>query len=242
MNLLIADSDFLYIKNLINYIGKRDNFIKIVNVATNGNEILEGIKNKNIDLLLLDSKIQKYSILKIFDNILEFKLKYNIHIIILSNDIGREEKRLKYKNAIDIIDKSIGIEKIYEEIKKITKSENQINYIRKKVMNQLIYLGFNIKHSGTQYLYEAITLIYEENIEILVEGLENYIYERIAKKYNKSKEKIKNNIFKSINYMYITSDFEKIKTFFNLHEECKPTPRLIILTFIQKLKQIKYKN
>lgn len=95
-----------------------------------------------------------------------------------------------------------------------------------KILNQLMELGFNIKHNGTKYIMASI-LIYK--FYYSTNKIEE-IYSLIAEK---SSNNIKSNILKAINYMYYESDFSKIKQFFSLTEEIRPTPKQVIFTILK---------
>ena len=98
-----------------------------------------------------------------------------------------------------------------------------------KILNQLMELGFNIKHNGTKYIMVSI-LIYK--FYYSTNKIEE-IYSLIAEKYHTSSNNIKSNILKAINYMYYESDFSKLKEFFSLSEEIRPTPKQVIFTILK---------
>ncbi len=103
-----------------------------------------------------------------------------------------------------------------------------------KIINELLYIGFNIKHIGTQYLYEAIMFINKTypNLEI---NLERDVYSFIARKYKKSVVNIKNNIIKATNFMYAETPFEILQNYFSYNVDTKPTPKIIIITILKKI-------
>ena len=60
LNVLIADDNIHYVKNLINFVIGKNSSIKIANIASNGLEVLNILKkNDKIDLILLDLKMPK---------------------------------------------------------------------------------------------------------------------------------------------------------------------------------------
>ena len=62
VNILIADDNIDYAVNLMNYISKENNNIKVCNIAKNGKETLEILNLKdNIDIILLDYKMPIYN-------------------------------------------------------------------------------------------------------------------------------------------------------------------------------------
>ena len=60
----------------------------------------------------------------------------------------------------------------------------EVNDIKKRIMDKLSNLGYNFKHKGTPYIFNAIIYIRQ-------------MIRHIANKYNKSINNIKTNIIKS---------------------------------------------
>ena len=71
--------------------------------------------------------------------------------------------------------------------------------IHKKVLGELLDIGYNIKHRGTLLLTEAICIAYEAGNTAVVENIEKNLYITLAKKYNKSTESIKMDIVNATN-------------------------------------------
>lgn len=172
--------------------------------------------------------------LEVLAKIDELKLNKNLKIIVITGDLVSLSKIQHYSFVIDIISKENHIIDIYNKI------ESNIKYFEDiytdNIMNELLYLGFNIKHNGTQYLYEAIKYLhYNKNLNI--QNLEKQVYSVISCKYKKSISLIKNNIIKAINYMYIENEYSKLKVYFSLPDgnEEKPTAKRIIYYILKKI-------
>ena len=234
INMLIADDNIYFSKCLLNYILQHNQNIRLINIATNGNEVLSVIKKQNIDLILLDLKMPNCDGLEVLAKIDELKLNKNLKIIVITGDLVSLSQIQHYSFVIDIISKENHIIDIYNKI------ESNIKYFEDiytdNIMNELLYLGFNIKHNGTQYLYEAIKYLhYNKNLNI--QNLEKQVYSVISCKYKKSISLIKNNIIKAINYMYIENEYSKLKVYFSLPDgnEEKPTAKRIIYYILKKI-------
>lgn len=108
---------------------------------------------------------------------------------------------------------------------------NSIENTRIIILNQLIKLGFNIKHKGTKYIIESVLILkfYYKSDKI------KDIYCIIAQRYNTTSNNIKSNILKSINYVYCETVFSKLKMYFSLVEDIKPTPKQVILTLLKNI-------
>lgn len=110
------------------------------------------------------------------------------------------------------------------------------NEICKKILKELLFLGYSLKNKGTYYMVEAIYEVYLIGENEALDNIEKNIYSKLAIKYNKSVENIKSNIIKATNNMYIMCNSERIKEYFLFFDDIKPTPKLIIATILNKVK------
>lgn len=122
---------------------------------------------------------------------------------------------------------------IDQSLSKINKNVIVKKDIKKKIMNQLLLLGYNFKLKGTQFLFESILYIYEKKEMSLVENLERNVYKYIAVRNNKTVINIKTNIIKSTNYVYTYQDKKILYEYFS--SDIKITPKLVISTILNKL-------
>lgn len=105
----------------------------------------------------------------------------------------------------------------------------------RKIVDELIFIGYNIKHIGTLMMAECIKMIETSKSAEIINDLENNVYVRIAEKYNTNIKAVKANLVNATNYMYDISDSERIKEYFGFYEDTKPTPKVVINTIIRKL-------
>lgn len=237
VNILIADDNINYAINLMNYINKTNKNIKVCNISKNGKETLEILNNKNnIDIILLDYKMPFYNGQQILDKISD-KNKYNDSFIIISGQIEDVLKLKKCDMIHSIYFKTIGIDEIIKKInelseyKEFTKINNEY---KKKIIDELLYLGYNISHKGTQYLIKVINYIASNPYEDL-DILEKDIYPKIATIYNVSEHSIKCRINSSTTAMYYNCEIEKLKKYFNLSIDTKPKVKTVINTILSKI-------
>lgn len=86
VNILIADDNLDFSKNLINEISESIN-IKICKICTNGKEVLEVVKNCNIDIIILDVMMPIMNGIEVLNELLKYKSEqYKNSIIIISSD------------------------------------------------------------------------------------------------------------------------------------------------------------
>lgn len=238
-NILIADDNINYAISLMNYINQTNKNIKVCNISKDGKETLETLNKKNsIDVALLDYKMPVYNAQQILEKI-ENKNKYNNSVILISGEI-QSISSFKESNMIhSVIFKTCGFEYITKELNMlINEKKEQIinkNYQR-LITNELLYLGYNISHKGTQYLIKVINYIaLNPNKEL--ENLEKNVYPQIAKIYNSSVHNIKCRINSATTTMYYNCEIEKLKKYFNFYIDTKPRIKTIITTVLNKILQ-----
>lgn len=108
------------------------------------------------------------------------------------------------------------------------------NYIRK----ELGYLGYNPKYYGTQYIMEAIYILYNRSKNIDYDSnLIKSVYPVIAKKYNKDAFNIKCNIVNATDMMVCECEEEKLIEYLGYYYFVKPGPKKIIETVLNKLQR-----
>ncbi len=240
LNVLIADDNIYYVKNLVNFVIGKNSSIKITNIASNGLEVLKIIKeNPKIDLILLDLKMPKLNGIETLDRIYDMNLKHYPNIMVVSGENHLINKIVNHPLVTDFINKSENMVNIYS---KLEDYENNLNYLNikddlsKKISSELLYIGYNPSHLGTQYIKECILEIYESKDNTLTQKLENYVYKRIACFHNISVQNIKSNITKATNFMYVESDMSILKDYFHFNDnKRKPTPKMVISTILNKL-------
>lgn len=175
--------------------------------------------------------------------------EHNVNLIIWENDIFNLNF---YKNSLSFIPviivndfynynaialknfKYVSLDNLTDLqylLNKYISVSNTLDNTKQKILKELVYIGFNLKHNGTKYITETILYIkfyYKTNTI-------KDVYSIIARKYKTTSNNIKSNILKSINYMYCENEFSKIKTYFSLLEDKKPTPKQIILTVLKNI-------
>ena len=99
--------------------------------------------------------------------------------------------------------------------------------IRRVIKDELKYLGYNPKYYGTEYLIEAIYILYTNGIDG-DDNLKKVVYPIIAKKYNKTIQNIKCNIINSTNMMVYECEENKLLEYLGFFDYYKPGPKKII--------------
>lgn len=240
LNVVVVDDSLPYSQALINKVIGRQSNIKIVNILSNGLEVLATLKKpNNIDLILLDLQMPKLDGIATLDRIYNLQLKNYPKIVVISAYSELIKKAINHPLVIDFIHKGSNINDIYQKLEKYEKDLSFLHMSDKlsiTIMNELLNIGYNASHLGTKYIKECILKLYMDNDANAINNLEKYAYVHVACMYNKSVKNIKINIIKATNFMYLEADMNRIKDYFNFSDiQKKPTPKLVISTVLSKL-------
>ena len=118
LNMLIADDNMHFGRNLMNAINCMNTNVRVCNVSVNGEETIKVLNSEeNIDMVLLDLKMPKCNGLEILENLTEDKKeRYKDSIIIISGEIEMISKVSHNVLIHSFIHKDIGFEKMIERI------------------------------------------------------------------------------------------------------------------------------
>ncbi len=240
VNILVADDNIYYAKILVNYIMSKNDGVRVVNISTNGKEVIENLKTRKVDILILDLKMPEISGIQLLDKIQILNL--DVSIIITSGDNILKRHIINNKKVEGYINKLEGLERVSQKINEIVEKKNNkanSDLIKNKVLEELLELGYNIKYNGTKYLTEVISLVYEKydqnNINGDIINLEQYFYKKVANKYSKNVKNIKVNIVNATESMYMECERNKLQQYFCFSYDHKPTTKVVIDTVLSKI-------
>ncbi len=205
IKVLIAGSNFHFIKKIINSIICKIPEIKVDYVATNGKEVLDMLGQKYFDLVFLDLPISSLNGIEVLQKVEKMHLVKMPKFLIITENLDVISKLIENKNVYNVILKGEKEEEITRQIKEVIeriKYETDLIDARFKVVSEVCNMGYNIKLVGTKYLIEAIMYIYESNNWSLLDNLEKNVYKIIADRHKKTIVNIKTNISKSTRNMY----------------------------------------
>ncbi len=237
INVLIADDNIDYAINLMNYINEKNDNIKVCNIAMNGKETLKILNNKNnIDVILLDYKMPFYNGQEVLERILD-KEKYEDSFIIISGEIENVITLRENEMIHSIIYKNTKMNDILKKINELLEYKESLKdsrILENKITDEILYLGYDISHKGTQYLIKTIEYI-AKNPNNELENLEKNIYPKIARRYNESAHNIKCRINNATTVMYYNCEVAKLKEYFHFNIDTKPKIKTVINTIIRKV-------
>lgn len=239
INILIADNNIYYGKTLMNAINQSNDSVRICNICTDGEETLQALNsNNNIDCILLDIFMPKYSGLEVLEMLSEDKKKkYKQSVIIISGDMPSIDLFKCNPMVHSYIYKSTPLEEIINRINRFADYKNNYNHkrnIKNKIIEELQYLEYDLSYKGTQYLIETIYYMIEHNY-IEIDNLSKEIYPILAKKYNTSVHNIKCNINTATTCMYYECNVNKLKDYFKFCYETKPKTKTVVYTILNKI-------
>ena len=162
MDVLIVKNDIKYCNKLIKT-SKNDLNVKIYIVSQYYEEIEMLIKKINFSMIIIDNEL-----INLYKNIIKDYKK--IIFILYVNNVKKIDNTKYY-----YIDKNFVNDEIFfatiEKLKYINTDYN----LRIKIKEELKYLGYNPKYKGTQYIYEAILILLNENLYDYSDNLEKNI-------------------------------------------------------------------
>lgn len=234
VNMLIADDDLNFSKNMINEILKNSN-IRVCKIATDGQETLNILEEEKIDVIILDMIMPIYNGLDVLNRLSDSqKQKYKNSIIVMSGDDRFISQLIDNPLIYDYIEKGITKERLLSRINRLIECKD-ITTKKKVIINELEHIGYDIHHKGTIYLADAILQIYI-NDETMIDNLQRDIYPLISKVYNKTINNIKCNINNATESMYYRCESKILREYFKFHDDTKPTAKTVIYTILNKIR------
>ena len=109
--------------------------------------------------------------------------------------------------------------------------------MHKEIMKQLKYFKFNRNSLGFEYLIQAIYIVIKD--KTVIKDFNEFVYPRIARKYRTEAQNVLWCINKVINIMYLNTDEEEIKRYFDLYYvEDKPSTKAFIMEIARNVNLI----
>lgn len=209
--------------------------------------MIENINNKSILILnTVSSEVPEVKIFKItsdFCEVSDILKSHLVDFVLLDKNIDNSKclidciKLYSYENRLIIINDDIP--SCINKIKSfIFPSLNNANTLKQLINIELKNFNFNFSYLGTRYLSDAIYEAYYRCKDFDI-NLNTDIYPILSKKYNRSINNIKSNIYYSANMMYYDTEANQLGKSIGLNIDFKPKLRDIIVSILQKICNIK---
>ena len=223
---LIYSNDLSFLKGLNNYISNIKNLE--IQMCTSLSLLKENLEKISYILVIIDTNNDMESI--------NYKYLSNLqinNIVLLYDTLDNIDERV-------IEDKKFILkERRLENVKALlsydTSDENDsflVLYTKKRILNEIKGLKFEVTNIGVQYLIDCILLI---KCNDALYNLEKEIYPIVAKKYNVTSNKVKWNIYSCINNMSRNNSMERINRYLGFSYNRTPTPKVLIFTIVNKI-------
>ena len=223
---LIYSNDLSFLKGLNNYISNIKNLE--IQMCTSLSLLKENLEKTSYILVIIDTNNNMEAInYKYLSN---FQIN---NIVLLYDTLDNIDERV-------IEDKKFILkERRLENVKALlsydTSDENDsflVLYTKKRILNEIKGLKFEVTNIGVQYLIDCILLI---KCNDALYNLEKEIYPIVAKKYNVTSNKVKWNIYSCINNMSRNNSMERINRYLGFSYNRTPTPKVLIFTIVNKI-------
>lgn len=237
INVVLVGENLNYFRELINNISTINKSIRICGISSDIDEINYLKSKQQVDIFIVDFDLYSYN--NLIQQWLVNENKDNI--IFVLNKLKKKDTIAKdynyviinedFNNAIELINLLI--------IEKMTLLFNNKNIqeeiiIREKITKELKDIGYSFSHLGTQYIIEAIYILYTLK-DYVVDNLEKNIYPIVAKKFGKSSHNIKCNIRNATDLMYFNNREENLKMYFGVENIETYKSKKIIRTILKRL-------
>lgn len=230
INILITTNNIVLLKKVVNRIYANNN----LKIATNIGETIQILENRNIDIIFLDVKLLNEDSYKLFQNLDVNKRKKYKNSIVLISDIHKiSTKGSDSAKLIEYPLLYLNQNHVIYKLNKLIKSKD-VERKRKKIVQELDYIQYNLDYKGTNYLIDTI-LYMHINKNLVLDNLQKDVYPIVANKYNKTVNTVKCNIRYATDSMYCECDSNRIKEYFGFIEEKKPTVKEVIYRILDKI-------
>ena len=223
---LIYSNDLSFLKGLNNYISNIKNLE--IQMCTSLSLLKENLEKISYILVIIDTNNDMEAI--------NYKYLSNLqinNIVLLYDSLDNIEESVISDKKFILKERSL--ENVKALLSYDTSDENDsflVLYTKKRILNEIKGLKFEVTNIGVQYLIDCILLI---KCNDALYNLEKDIYPIVAKKYNVTSNKVKWNIYSCINNMSRNNSMERINRYLGFSYNRTPTPKVLVFTIVNKI-------
>jgi len=260
LRVLLADDNKELITVLSEYISLQDD-MEVIEVASNGNEVLATLRQREVDILLLDVVMPDLDGVSVLEELKENPTQYKRPRHIIMFTAFNQEKimmRAAELGASYFIMKPFEINKIVKIIRDINSRYDSVDVdkgnmftsrpvqkefdLESEITNILHEMGVPAHIKGYLYLRESINMVYND-IELLG-SITKVLYPDVAKKYKTTASRVERAIRHAIEVAWNRGNIEAISNIFGYTvsvTKSKPTNSEFIAMIADKLR-LEHKN
>jgi len=262
LRVLLADDNKELITVLSEYISLQDD-MEVIEVASNGNEVLNTLRTREIDILLLDVVMPDLDGVSVLEELKDNASLYKRPRHIIMFTAFNQEKimmRAAELGASYFIMKPFEINKIVKIIRDINSRYDSVETeksmsnmftsrpaqkefdLESEITNILHEMGVPAHIKGYLYLRESINMVYND-IELLG-SITKVLYPDVAKKYKTTASRVERAIRHAIEVAWNRGNIEAISNIFGYTvsvTKSKPTNSEFIAMIADKLR-LEHKN
>lgn len=248
--IIIADDNKELVEMIMEFL-KFKSDLKVEISCSSGKALLEELKNRECDLLLLDIFMPDLDGIRVLEEIKNNKMKYHVPDKIIAFTAFNNSELMSMASDYNIdyfIIKPVELNVLYETIEKVlkpktTKSGNIINLkdrtidLDSEITSILHEIGVPAHIKGYLYLRESITMVYND-IEILG-SITKVLYPQIAKRFKTTSSRVERAIRHAIEVAWNRGNVDAISQIFSYtisYNKSKPTNSEFIAMLADKLR------
>lgn len=210
-NVIIVSENINFIKKLVDELQVFKLKLHVTKICTNTTELSIYLAKDKSEVILMDKALKKTCPKEIL------------------RDRSKTLVVLTYKKNLEIIDTDMALD-INSACAHSTEEGR-----KDSISAELEFIGYKFKYKGTHYLRDTIMQLYNDD-NTMVDNLQTVIYPIVGKKYDKTVYNVKSSISKATDHMYCECDSTRLKDYFRLTNDVKPTVKQVIFTIISKLR------
>lgn len=236
-NLLIVEDDLIQSHFLANSIAKNIPEIRLSGMLTTGKEALSFLADNVIDILILDLKLPDVSGLEILDYLHNQGGDFSPSVIVLTSHMNLLAEIIHHPCVYAYHSKVAGVQCLLKTLNDLLlekKQEKSNDVIKNLITKELTILNYNFSYVGTKYLSECIYHSYYKTDRFDI-NLNKEIYPILSKKYHKTINSIKCNIYQATNAMYYDIEEEALCHYLGYQVNHKPKAKDIIKEVLAKI-------
>lgn len=236
-NLLIVEDDLVQSHFLANSIAKNIPDIRLYGILSTGQEALSILADNVIDILVLDLKLPDVSGVEILDYIRKQNGEYAPSVVVLTSHMNLLSEIIHHPCVYAYHSKVAGIECLLKTLNDLLlekKQEKSNELIKVQITKELTTLKYNFSYVGTKYLSECIYHSYYKTDRFDI-NLNKEIYPILSKKYHKTINSIKCNIYQATTAMYYDIEEEALCHYLGYQINHKPKSKDIIKEVLAKI-------